>query len=132
TSRGRAGSVRNPQPYGNCGSYDASPTLIGSCASDFAHVTGSRPVNGLSPNSVSATPAPSVPGSHEATSALPGSSRESYIGRPETTRIAHFIAPHTRSIAVRSAPESASVCPLPTSPTPSAYGVSPTTTTPAS
>jgi hypothetical protein len=32
--------VVGPQPYGCCGSYAVSPTLIGSCASDFGQVTG--------------------------------------------------------------------------------------------
>lgn len=41
--------VVSPQPYGNCGSYTASPTLTGSCSTDFGHVTGSRPVNGRVP-----------------------------------------------------------------------------------
>jgi hypothetical protein len=55
------------------------------------------------------------------------------IGRPATTSTTHSIAPHTRSIAVRSAADSdRSARPLPTSPTPSALGVSPTTTTPTS
>src|ERR1700755_2013618 len=107
---------------------------IGNCAIDFGQVVGSRPVYGVSPKSVSATPSPSVPGSHDATSApISPSLSPTSCGRPETTRTAHFIAPQTRSIAVRSAAlRLRSARPLPMSPTPSAYGVSPTTTTPTS
>ncbi len=53
-------------------------------------------------------------------------------GRPETTSTTHFIAAHTLCTAAVSAAVSSRSLPLPTSPTPSAYGVSPTTTTPTS
>ena len=43
-------------------------------------------------------------------------------GRPETTSTTHFIAPQTLSTAARSAADSGRSWPLPTSPTPSAYG----------
>jgi hypothetical protein len=55
-----------------------------------------------------------------------------FIGRPDTTRTTHFIAAQTLSTAALSAVEKSAVWPLPMSPTPSAYGVSPTTTTPTS
>ena len=53
-----------------------------------------------------------------------------FIGRPDTTSTMHFTAAQTVSTAVLSAADRSRVWPLPTSPTPSAYGVSPTTTTP--
>ena len=89
-------------------------------------------MNGCVPNRTSATPAPSVPGSHEATSAsIAPSWSVTSCGRPDTTSTAHGSAPQTVSIAVRSAALRLSDLPLlPTSPCPSAYGVSPTTTTP--
>jgi hypothetical protein len=111
--------------------------LIGSCASDFGHVCGRRPVNGVSPKSTSATPSPSLPGSQEATSAgISGIRSEMIIGRPATTSTTHFIAPQTLSTAAASPSDRVIFCALEpvmeTSPAPSAYGVSPTTTIPTS
>src|SRR4051794_39179037 len=121
--------------------------LIGSWAALAGQVTGSLPVNGRRPNSTSATPAPSEPGSQEATSASIDRSRLAPItcGRPETTSTTHLAtAAQTRStvaaspgcrssdLASRGTPLSAGSNPQrgpPTSPKPSAYGVSPTTTT---
>src|SRR5258708_4555018 len=97
------------------------------------HETGSRPVNGALPNSVSATPSPSLPGSQDSTIASASPWIDAmFIGRPDTTSTTHFIAAQTLSAAALSAALRSSVWPLPTSPTPSAYGVSPTTTTPTS
>src|SRR5690348_15537948 len=104
---------------------------MGSWLSASAQVSGSRPVNGLLPNSTSATPSPSVPGSHEATTpAASGTTPVRSSGRPDTVMTTHGSAAQTLSTAERSAMDSCIVWPLPTSPTPSAYGVSPTTTTP--
>src|SRR4051794_11003672 len=122
--------------------------LIGSCATVRGQVTGSLPVNSRLPNSTSATPSPSLPGSQLATSAsmLLSMLGGMIMGRPETTSTTHLAAlAHTVFTAVRSASESFMVfggrgtllspgsnahCGPPTSPNPSAYGVSPTTTTP--
>ncbi len=63
-------------------------------------------MNGFFPNSTSATPIPSLPGSHEATSAsiCTPSSGGMIIGRPETTRTVHDSAlEQTRRIASWSA-----------------------------
>ena len=50
-------------------------------------------MNGALPNSVSATPSPSVPGSQEATIAFASAwIGAMFIGRPETTSTTHFIA----------------------------------------
>ena len=107
-------------------------------------------MNGRLQNSVSATPVPSLPGSHAATSpSICDSCAGSMIsGRPETMTTTHFLASaQTVSIAAlsasgicivwagRSTPPSPGSKPQrgpPTSPKPSAYGVSPTTTTPTS
>src|SRR3954447_2884433 len=61
--------------------------LIGSWASVRGQVSGSLPVNGRRPNSVSATPSPSLPGSQAATrpSMAPSWAGSMISGRPETT-----------------------------------------------
>src|SRR5437899_2649078 len=124
--------------------------LIGSWSIVFGQVTDSLPVNGFLPKSTSATPSPSLPGSHDATSASISLScaGSMIIGRPETTRTTQVdTAWQTLSIAALSAAEnfmsfggrntpwslgSKPHCGPPTSPKPSEYGVSPTTTTPTS
>ena len=86
--------------------------LIGSCATVRGQVTGSWPVNGRLPNSTSATPAPSLPGSQLATSASMCCSIVGgmIIGRPETTSTTHLDAwAHTVFTAAVSAPESCMV-----------------------
>src|SRR3954451_11154371 len=122
--------------------------LIGSCATVRGQVTGSFPLNGFLPNSTSATPSPSLPGSQLATSAsmfarmLCGM----IMGRPDTTSTTHLAAlAHTVFTAAASlsercmvfggrgtllSPGSKAHNGPPTSPKPSAYVVSPTTTTP--
>ena len=121
--------------------------LIGSCASVRGQDTDSLPVNGRVPNSVSATPAPSLPGSQAATIASASVRRAGsrMSGRPDTITMTHrFAAAQTLSTAAWSAAESCMSLtgrtPLSpgsyahwgpkTSPNPSAYGVSPTTTMP--
>src|SRR4030081_408823 len=122
--------------------------LIGSCASVRGQDTESLAGNGRGPKSVSATPAPSLPGSQAATIASASlrwaGSRIS--GRPDTITLTHrFAAAQTLSTAALSAAEScmsltgrgtlwspgsyAHWGPK-TSPKPSEYGVSPTTTMP--
>lgn len=122
--------------------------LIGSWSTLRGQVTGSFPVKGCVPNSTSATPSPSEPGSQEATSAsmFVSIAGGRIIGRPETTRTTHRAAwAHTVFTAFASASESCMVLGgrstpwssgskphrgPPTSPNPSEYGVSPTTTIP--
>src|SRR5262249_2693946 len=125
-----------------------SPTLIGSWSSVRGQDTGSLPVKGRAPNSVSATPAPSLPGSQAATIAVASSrwAGSRISGRPDTITMTHrCTAAHTLSTAALSAAESCmsltgrgtplspgsyAHCGPKTSPKPSEYGVSPTTTIP--
>src|SRR5665647_2682785 len=83
--------------------------LIGSCARVRGQVTGSFPLKGTFPKRVSATPAPSLPGSQAATSpSISDSCLGSKInGRPETTTTTHFAAAEqTVSTAALSVAES--------------------------
>jgi hypothetical protein len=122
--------------------------LIGSCATVRGHVIGSLPVYGLRTKSVSLTPLPSLLGNQAATSASVAVRCAGSIcsGRPDTTITVHErAAAQTLSTAALSAslsiivcggrspvsPGSKPHCGPPTSPKPSAYGVSPTTTTPS-
>ena len=80
--------------------------LIGSCATVRGQVTGSLPVKGRTPNSVSATPVPSLPGSQAATrpSISPSCWGSRISGRPETTTTTHLtVAAQTLSTAALSA-----------------------------
>src|SRR5262245_15455623 len=120
--------------------------LIGTCASVRGQVIGNLPVKGRSPKSTSATPAPSRPGNHAATSAsILLSWSVSTCGRPDTTTTTQVgIASQTVSMTALSpgcrdsdfssnwAGEQNPHSGPPTSPNPSEYGVSPTTTTPTS
>src|ERR687892_2011557 len=124
--------------------------LIGSWAALAGQVWDRLPVNGCLPNSTSAMPSPCEPGSQDATSASMFASCSGVItcGRPDTTRTTHSrTASHTvsttaaspgcssRLFGSRSTPPSSGSKPQrgpPTSPNPSEYGVSPTTTIPTS
>ena len=112
------------------GSYGVSPTLIGIWAMLRGQVNESLPVGLWSPKSTSATPWPSVPGSQAATiaSAVSTARRGSAAGRtrprppPERPPSSRRSRPRSSSASERSA----------RSPKNSAYGASPTTTTPTS
>src|SRR5262245_53196809 len=124
--------------------------LIGSWSRVFGQDTGSCPPYGARPNSVSDTPSPSLPGSHASTieSAESRTFWGRISGRPDTITTTHRLAcEQTVSIACWSlseicmsltgrgcplSPGSKAHCGPNTSPKPSEYGVSPTTTTPTS
>eukprot|EP00897_Mesotaenium_endlicherianum_P004952 jgi/Mesen1/4485/ME000228S03445 len=76
---------------------------------DTLLVRGSLPVKSCSPKSTSATPRPSVPGSHAATSASTcGSHSRTSSGRPETSTTTHGMRAHTLRTAARPASYSCS------------------------
>ena len=90
---GAVGAVTSPPPVDQVSPAPSaksgvcpSPALIGSCVAEAGQETGSLPVGATLPNSTSATPAPSLPGSHAASNALTqGRTPEMSSGRPETS-----------------------------------------------
>mmetsp|Transcript_49442 Transcript_49442/g.160232 ORF Transcript_49442/g.160232 Transcript_49442/m.160232 type:complete len:366 (+) Transcript_49442:122-1219(+) len=119
--------VCSPCPNGKRGPFRRAAAAAWSIA--CGHEKESRPVAGALPKSTSATPSPSVPGSHAtrmaATRERSGGGRRS--GRPATSSSTTAHPASARATAARtSAGGSRSSS---TSPNPSAYGASPVTTT---